>query len=311
MCEHPITIINPKYRKRAKELRVSHRHFDQERDYRLVVPCGHCVDCLARRRKMWVTRSRYLVESRNIKIDRNSGKTYFCTFSIAPKHYKKALENPYAVIRKFLDRVRKHPKLIVGYSKKGRPIYKKVKLDYFFVIEFADGSRAKERGLPSTHRMHFHAILYDWPLTMKDTKKIWDLFVGIAWLSRLRSEAGISYCLKYMFKDNGNDQKIFGDESKHNGKLIVSHGYGRIRQQDRIRLRNQLLATSESWFVYYINNFRYPVPRYWKKSLFTDKEIRLKNAVLVPKLIEESVKRRFPYASQIFRQTLIDYLLWP
>lgn len=311
MCTKPLLIINPKYKKLARQNRVDFRHYDQHKDYHLLVPCGHCLECLGKRSKTWMVRANYLVKSRGIKIDRYSGRTYFCTLSVAPRNYKEVVKDPYKAFRKFIDRIRKHPSLIIGYNKRNRPIYKKVKLDYLAVIEFADGSRAKERGLPSTYRLHFHCIFFECPLLIKDLKKLWDKHVGIAFISRLRSAAGILYATKYMFKDNDDDQSIYGKDSLSNGKLIVSHGFGRIRQQDRIRLRGQLLVTPKSWFTTFVGNFRYPVPRYWKKCLFSDKEIKSINDELVPKMVVEMVNRKHWDKSLKFRETLINFLLWP
>lgn len=310
MCSQPISIINPHWKKVANIYRVNVRHFDQEKDYRLLVPCGHCLDCLRKRARSWMVRAHYLVKSRNIKIDRISGHTYFCTLSIAPKNYEFAVKNPYKVFRRFVDRLRKHPSLIVGYNKRNRPIYKKVRFDYLAVIEFADGLRAEQRGLPSTYRMHYHAIFFDCPLKMKDLKKMWDKHVGISWISRLRSEAGIFYCLKYVFKDQEKCQKLYGDESKTNGKMIVSHGFGRFRSEDMKKYRDNLIYSSKTWVSTMVNNFRYPVPRYWKKLLFSSKEIKSLNEKFIPPLIRELVESKYATKSKKYRETLIDFMLY-
>lgn len=294
MCKSPLNLVNPRYKKIARvnsfgdkglyyEILQKYIH---KPDYKLNVPCGHCLECLRKRVREWTFRSFYHVLFKDIPLD----KCYFCTLSIAPKFYKEAVENPYVVWRRFVDRVRHHKSLIVGYNSKRKPIYRKVKFDYIVVVEFADGKRAKERGLSSTYRMHFHAVLFAPPLNWYQLKDLWDRFVGIGWFDPLQGFEGVAYCLKYIFKDNEEDQTfIDGIDRSKNGKMYVSHGIGKVPDSFKDDLRNYMISNYKNWFQTQINQYRYSIPRYWKNHLFTDEEVKYYNHLFVPKYLADIV----------------------
>lgn len=49
-CDNPIEVVNPRYRKIGPgELRYART----QSDYKLIVPCGHCLTCRQRRARMW------------------------------------------------------------------------------------------------------------------------------------------------------------------------------------------------------------------------------------------------------------------
>ena len=51
MCQKPLRVINPHYKKIAKAQHFNLRVFSGEEDYFLRVPCGSCPDCLKKRRQ--------------------------------------------------------------------------------------------------------------------------------------------------------------------------------------------------------------------------------------------------------------------
>lgn len=285
MCEKRLEIVNPHYRKLAEIFKMPVSAYRHQKDFKIVVPCGHCPECLKRRAKSWFSRAHYLMES----LDIASKDCYFCTFSLKPEVYEEVKNEPYLAIRRFLDRLRKHPRLREKNPETGRYRYRKVKFPYFFVIEFADGSTAKKRGLSSTYRMHFHAILFDCPLYPYEVEQSWRKHMGIADVQRCDTQAGIVYVLKYISKDNSSNQYISDVDARKNGKLFVSHGFGRLLSKDYSALRNHMNKSDSSYFSFFIGNYRYPIPKYWKNKVFSDNEVKERNQKVVPKLLYDQI----------------------
>lgn len=233
----------------------------------------------------------------------------FCTFSIKPEIYEDVKEKPYLAIRRFLDRLRKHPRFREK-GPTGRYRYRKVRFPYIFVVEFSDGKRARERGLLSTHRMHFHAILFNCPLYWWQVRDLWESHIGRAWVDPLESEAGIRYVLKYMTKDCPANQYISDVDARKNGKLFVSHGFGRLSKEDIKIMRKNMMRSSTSWFCVYVNNFRYSIPRYWKTACFNKAEIRCRNDSLMPAVLWAIVQEKYRGYSPIQQRLIYDSLLW-
>lgn len=304
MCTKPLLIVNPRYKKLAEQGKCSVRRFSLQPDYKILVPCGHCSECLSKRKQQWFSRAQHLFDRMHLEPE----QCLFCTFTLRPEVYEAAKEKPYIPIRRFLDRLRKHPRFIIGMNKRGKPVYRKVKFPYLFVVEFADGKRAEERGLPSTHRMHYHAILFNPPLYWWQIRDLWKCN-GIATVEPMKSMAGVNYTLKYMFKDCSSCQYLSDVDARKNGKLIVSHRFGRLSKEDIRIMRENMLKSEQSWFCHFINNFRYSIPRYWKNQCFTKEEQKCINDTLVPPLIWKSLCRKYSGKPDKFIISLFNYLI--
>ena len=248
----------------------------------------------------------------------------FCTFTLKPSVYEQAKEKPYIPIRQFLDRLRKHPRFRYRDPITKRYKYRKVKFPYLFVVEFADGKTAAKRDRVSTHRMHYHAILFGCPLywwqvrdlwqgDVVDESKGWYTGMGKAQVDSLESESGVRYVLKYMTKDCAANQYISDVDARKNGKLIVSHGFGRLSKEDIKIMRKNMLKSASSWFCHFINNYRHSIPRYWKTACFSPNEIRCRNDSLIPGILRDFVKKRYPFPDFTFQQQqqINNCLLWP
>lgn len=305
MCTRQLTIINPHYKKLAEDFNVSIKCFAGQEDFKLHVPCGHCDECLKKRQQQWFLRANHVMKRLKLRPE----QCLFCTFSIKPEVYEQVKEKPYMAIRRFMDRLRKHP-LFREKGPSGRYRYRKVRFPYIFVVEFADGKRARERGLKSTHRMHFHAILFNCPLYWWQVRDLWESCVGRAWVDPLNSEAGVRYVLKYMTKDCKAHQYISDIDARKNGKLFVSHGFGRLSKEDIKIMRKNMLRNSTSWFCVYINNFRYSIPRYWRTACFTKDEIKCRNDSLIPAILWSIVQQKYRGYSPIQQQQIYSALLW-
>jgi hypothetical protein len=142
MCTRQLTIINPHYKKLAEDFNVSIKCFVGQEDFKLHVPCGHCDECLKKRQQQWFLRANHVMKRLKLRPD----QCLFCTFSIKPEVYEQTKDKPYLAIRRFMDRLRKHPRFREK-GPSGRYRYRKVRFPYIFVVEFADGKRARERGL--------------------------------------------------------------------------------------------------------------------------------------------------------------------
>lgn len=320
MCNNQLTITNPRYLKYARITGNPVHVYSDRDDYRLRVPCGHCDDCLKRRQQQWFSRAHHLMKRMALRPD----QCLFCTFTLKPSVYEQAKEKPYIPIRQFLDRLRKHPRF-----REKDPItkcyrYRKVKFPYLFVVEFADGKTAAKRGRVSTHRMHYHAILFGCPLywwqvrdlwqgDVVDEAKGWYTGMGKAEVDSLESESGVRYVLKYMTKDCAANQYISDVDARKNGKLIVSHGFGRLSKEDIKIMRKNMLKSASSWFCHFINNYRHSIPRYWKTACFSPNEIRCRNDSLIPGILRDFVKKRYPFPDFTFQQQqqINNCLLWP
>lgn len=320
MCNNQLTITNPRYLKYARITGNPVHVYSGRDDYRLRVPCGHCDDCLKRRQQQWFSRAHHLMKRMALRPD----QCLFCTFTLKPSVYEQAKEKPYIPIRQFLDRLRKHPRFREKDPITKRYRYCKVKFPYLFVVEFADGKTAAKRGRVSTHRMHYHAILFGCPLywwqvrdlwqgDVVDEAKGWYTGMGKAEVDPLESESGVRYVLKYMTKDCAAHQYISDVDARKNGKLIVSHGFGRLSKEDIKIMRKNMLKSASSWFCHFINNYRYSIPRYWKTACFSSNEIRCRNDSLIPGILRDFVKKRYPFPDFTFQQQqqIYNCLLWP
>ncbi len=306
MCTQRLRIINPRYRKIAKEQHFDIRSFSQFTDFMITVPCGHCDDCLKRRQQHWFLRGQHIFDRMKLK----PSDCYFCTFSIKPEVYEKCVKDPYLPIRQFLDRIRKHPRFRYKDPETKRYKYHKVSFPYLFVIEFADGKRARERGFPTTHRMHYHAILFAPPLYWWQIRDCWKQN-GHAWVEPLESMAGLRYVLKYCTKDRRVEQVVQdGIDRSKNGKLFVSHQFGRLSDDDIRSMREYMLKNDDTWFVMFVGNYRYSIPRYWKDQCFSKPEIRCRNELLVPKVLWRVVQRTYSYLPLSKQFKIYDSLLW-
>lgn len=309
MCKKPITLINPHYKKLADMLGHSVYHYSAAEDFRLRVPCGHCDECLSRRSQQWFLRADHIMKSLGLRPD----QCYFCTFTLKPEVYEEAKAAPYLPIRRFLDRLRKHPRFRYRDPDTKRYRYRKVKFPYLFVVEFADGSRAAERGLPSTHRMHYHAILFNPPLYWWQIRDLWSCN-GISQVEPLKSAAGVRYVLKYLTKDCKEFQTMTDVDRSKNGKLVVSHGFGRLSKDDRRIMRDNMMRSGKSWFCVMVGNFPYSIPKYWRDACFTKLERRCRNQSLIPPLLWKRVLKDYPASkgyTEYQRLCIYHVLLWP
>ena len=143
-CQHPIWIRNRRYydKKRPRvgfNVDADHKSalalypWDVARQW-IMVPCGHCEDCLRRQRNDWFVR----LERELARCKAESRQAIFITITISPKYYKDALLDPSGFIRRWNERVRHR----IGHSFK-----------HAFFQEF--GTHPETGSEP---RLHFHGF---------------------------------------------------------------------------------------------------------------------------------------------------------
>lgn len=246
MCLCPILIPNPKYahKTRGPILAAAMPFYDRLRLY-FPVPCGHCVECMKKRRHDWYVRlrSEYSVNP----------SCYFVTFTLNPASHKIYGDNPRRLIR-HISKVLYNSHRVNGV----RRAYKRL-----FVCEYGK----------DTGRLHVHGLLFADHI---DYNHFHDLFrdLGWTWIEKLRSTRGISYCLKYVcksfevkrFSESGQFE---GYEEISNPRMYVSPGLGKkcIQYGDSLKWSSSLVKfpgfnKSGNPVVY-----KYAIPRYYFRNM--------------------------------------------
>lgn len=182
-CLHPIAIWNRRYRYQPDDYVASQimLHPEDVVRQRLLVPCGHCPECLRAERNDW-----YLRLNREFAYQRSvGGSSWFFTLTIAPSNYGKALDNPSGYIRSFFEAVRHRFNLSIKHA---------------IFQEFS----------PSRGRLHFHGALFGCGLRYSDLHFIARDF-GFIYLRPLNTRT-LRYVVKYIVKDI--------DVCAHDGRLL-------------------------------------------------------------------------------------------
>lgn len=240
MCLRPLSIANPRYR----DYGIERFAFS---DYYIKVPCGKCSQCRSKRASDW--RVRLIKE-----VELGSHRTvYFVTLTFDEDNLKRFIDtdSPNRSIRLFLERYRK----AVGKS-----------LRHWFVVEYGE-----RRG-----RFHFHGLIFDPLVSIPKLRKLWSY--GFVYIERLRGSSGCSYVVKYITKSQAH-------VGKYSGRVWCSPGLGKqyltAENISLHRLQYESLDTpghadlssgfNNSMYIY-LSNYKYSLPRYYRKHIFNDSE---------------------------------------
>ena len=269
-CQHPIWIRNRRYfdKKRPRVGRsadsdhksaLSLRPWDISRQW-IMVPCGHCDDCLRRSRNDWFVR----IERELAHCRADSRQAIFITITISPKYYGEALLDPARFIRRWNERIRHR----IGHSFK-----------HCFFQEF--GTHPETGAEP---RLHFHGFLFGTDVMYADIRRaVSDL--GFVWLSKANLKRA-RYAVKYVVKQikfdpaavAGKTVKIDGNDiplsallqSRRYTRKFVSAGLGDyLGINPRPSVRTRLWSYADPSFSG--RSFNYAIPRYYDRYL-TDAE---------------------------------------
>lgn len=299
-CQHPIWIRNRRYfdKKRPRagvsadddhRSALAFRPWDVSRQW-IMVPCGHCDECLRRLRNDWFVR----IERELARCKAESRQAIFITITISPRYYDEALLDPARFIRRWNERVRHR----IGHSFK-----------HCFFQEFGFHPEAG-----SEPRLHFHGFLFGTDVLYSDIRRaVSDL--GFVWLSKAtlkRARYAVKYVVKQIKYDPvsvaGKTVKIEGNDvplsallqNRRYTRKFVSAGLGNYlgimpRPSDRTRI----WSYSDGSFSG--RSFNYAIPRYYDRYL-TDAEkdtrailsadsyARFSRSPLVRRIVERCVK---------------------
>lgn len=273
-CEHPIWIRNRRYydKKRPRvgfsvdadhKSALALRPWDVARQW-LMVPCGHCEDCLRRQRNDWFVR----LERELARCKAESRQAIFITITIAPKYYNEALLDPARFIRRWNERVRHR----IGHSFK-----------HAFFQEF--GVHPETGSEP---RLHFHGFLFGTDVLYNTLRSaVSDL--GFVWLAKANVKRA-RYTVKYVTKQikfdpasvAGKTVNVYGNEiplstllqHKRYTRKFISAGVGDyLGIMPRPSVRTRLWSYSDGSFSG--RSFNYAIPNYYNRYLTdAEKDIR-------------------------------------
>ena len=132
-----------------------------------------------------------------------------------------------------------------------------------------------------------------------------------AWVDPLRSMAGVRYVMKYITKNDPVSHCVLSDEQKKmNGRLYVSHGFGRLSDSELKELASYMMQDMNTWFALLINNIRYPIPRYYRTKCFNKMQIKCRNDSFIPLLLRSIVRNKFRHLDLRKQNLIYQSLLW-
>lgn len=309
-CKSPIWIRNRRYCPKKdgtgdrsyERSQLALAPWDVSRQW-LMVPCGHCEDCLRRQRNDWFVR----LEREIARSKADSQQVAFITITVSPKYYDEALRDPSRFIRRWNERVRHR----IGHSFK-----------HCYFQEFGLHPHFSEP------RLHFHGFLFGVNMKYNDIRScVSDL--GFIWLGKATLKRA-RYVVKYVTKQlcfNEEDVKdkfvtIGGvrlplstvlKQKRYSRKFVSAH------VGDYLGSRVMPSGSVSTWD--YMDDktgtvFRYAVPRYYDKYykpeqlmrravLSSDSYARFSADRLVSDIVSFCVKTLVPGASVSSRETYV------
>ncbi|WGL31509.1 replication initiator protein [Dipodfec virus UOA04_Rod_1209] len=230
-CLNPINIKNPNYGK----FWASNSDY-----YRILVPCGHCTACLARKRKQWFFR---------INAEMKTSETaFFVTLTYNDENYSGKCNKRDPQL--FFKRVRKYLKS-KGFNEK---------IKYFLVSEYGE----------TFGRGHYHACIFGLPYHLANDiiDSCWSLgFVDIHPLSPAAINYVCKYCLQNVY-DSAEDK--IADDYKTFMLCSRRPAIGSSFMSDDMLA---YLKTNLDGCVT-LQGVKYSIPRYYEDKVFDDYQLR-------------------------------------
>lgn len=255
-CLHNLEIVNPHWNENTKLGRSNLNGWriaygtktGYPDDYKILIPCGHCLGCLRDKATQW--RVRLLHEH----LYGNHKNCICLTLTIAPEFYEQFQNRKgmAAAMRAFIDRLR--------YYTVGRKSPKR-----FFVSELGE-----QRG-----RLHFHGFIWDINVPEHELRRAWKY--GFICAKPLRSAKQLSYATKYITKPA---------VAFHKPTIFVSPGLGAgyLNQSNWVDWHHRGNDDLNINLCCCFDHFVYAMPRYYREKIFTDGEIHvLKDLLSDPK----------------------------
>lgn len=268
-------VVNPHYKKIHPD-----RHFvlyGHKDDYLIPVDCGVCVNCINKYKSAW--NFRLFKEFEYYTIDQLK-KSYYVTLTMSPKYYGETKQHIRVLIRRFLERVRKHTKRSPRH---------------FFISERGEDDNGE-------HRIHLHGFLFDINFDPRYIWRWWNYgFVKVK--PCINSDESlfefISYCTGYITKDVS---ECIVDKSDK-PFVFCSPGLGRAYSDD---VKNINFHHQNGQFIPFVleNNSMRSLPRYLRNKVFTEEEIKIMSKQFFSELSDDVIP---PPPYFIGRQQFDDY----
>lgn len=268
-CLHPILIWNRRYYNQPEDYVASQLilHPEDVARQRLLVPCGHCPECLRAERNDW-----YVRLNREYAYQQSCGShSWFFTLTISPKNYSRALDDPSGYVRSFFERI--------------RHVYK-TSVKHALFQEFS----------PSKGRLHFHGVLFGCDLPYRALHSIAKDF-GFIYIRPVNTRS-MRYCVKYIVKDIDVCRKDGRLLDKKYRRKFVSPGIGRFIGS--FPLPSFMVRKWQFTSVANGRTFRYRIPRYYD-YLLSEKE-RCKRSTFSAFLVSKAIGNDF--ASRVVLEAL-------
>lgn len=228
-CLSPLRIVNPRYKKEGR----NPLEFQSNPDYFIFVPCGICLHCIKTWQSSW--RARLLAHWKYLPKDKKD-RSVFVTFTLEEKYLKKADKDFAPFVKTFRDNFRKKFKRSI---------------QFWAVREYGD----------NTERLHYHALLFDFPGNRFDLSALWPY--GHTNIKKIIPQR-ISYIVKYTTKNLSN--VVFFDK-KYKPKCYCSPGIGKAYVDDP--LSEEHLRPFEGKYNLTTQGLgaRYALPRYLRDKM--------------------------------------------
>lgn len=276
-CDNPIEVVNPRYRKHDS---VEIRHAQREADYKIIVPCGHCLTCRQRRARSWHFRLYHeacacpvhtFTDNKGKHV--NAPRVLFCTFTFNKENLPNVPSN------------KQEREVLAPFVRKWRDAWRKkfgVSPRYFAVSDIGG-----DEG-----RLHLHIFIFDprrrngkpikkneiytWNRNKKKRLKPWRQ-VGwrygfCTYCGWLRGMQGVHYAAGYINMEvalkraqNGegmmkHKKPLCYEARVHFASIFCSPGLGKVWLESP--QFSQLRASKAG--VARIGKYTYAIPRYYR-----------------------------------------------
>lgn len=228
----------------------------------ILVPCGKCLACRINRRREWTAR----LQQEEIY----SSSSYFVTLTYDEQHLPRDNHGNPSVCKRdvqlFLKRLRKH---FVGCQ-----------IRYFLNSEYG----------PSTHRPHYHAIIFNLPADLPDhSRRCWRFWNGRKSLFYLNDDLTnlwgngdvefsevtkerCGYCAKYFVSRQDVPEGYTANFSLISKGRRSDNGLGGIGFRYSQAISEKLHYYGGIYMLSPSNGHPVALPRYYKTVVFTDEE---------------------------------------
>lgn len=265
MCRHPITLRNPAYRDGALS-GVSLDSLAYTIPPVLVVPCGHCDECVRSRCNDWSLRLGTELERPLSPGARN----IFVTLTLSDEFYNPDVR-PSVYLRRFFERFRQ------TYHKP---------LKHWFSFEYGSNPYC-------THRLHFHGILFDCALSNRELRELWHY--GRIHVGDYCNTRTAKYITKYIMKSTALHYNL-PSYWKFSPIIHCSAGIGSYLVETSSAFLRRL---GRSFGKYYFRGFNYRIPSYYLRKVMSSTDMAIRRLYAIATAPPPTVFRGREYATVI------------